>query len=147
MEAVSARNARLETRGSPRHPTTKKILLTLLAFAAMGTKPVKAANLRTHPIQPGAEQKLVCTVVNVHGKSLEMRAEVVDRFGDNATDFVRTDWNADETVVITLRAESSNPNARFCRISVTGGKKRDVAGSLQACSFDETVCGNAVEAR
>ena len=127
--------------------TTRTLLVTAMALAALGAKPVKAANLRTHPIQPGSGQKLVCTVVNVNAKGIEMRAEVVDRFGDNATDFVRTDWNADETAVVTLTAESSNPNARWCRISVTGGRKSDVAATLQACSFDETVCGDPVPAR
>jgi hypothetical protein len=117
------------------------------ALALLGTKDVKAANLRTPPIQPGAGQKLVCTVVNVNEKGLQMRAEVVDRFGDNATDFARTDWNADDSVVVTLRVESSNPNARYCRINVTGGRKADVAATLQACSFDESVCGNPVTAR
>ena len=129
------------------HPTARKALVAGAALALLGAKPVKAANLRTHPIQPGAGQKLVCTVVNVKAKSLQMRAEVVDRFGENATDFTRTDWNADETTVITLRVESSNPNARYCRITVTDGRKSDVAGTLQACSFDETVCGNPVTAR
>jgi hypothetical protein len=126
--------------------TTRKALGAAVALALLGAKPVKAANLRTPPIQPGVGQKLVCTVVNLDAKPLHMRAEVVDRFGDNATDFIRTDWDADETTVITLRAESSNPNARYCRITVTGGRKSDVAATLQACTFDETVCGDPVTA-
>jgi hypothetical protein len=42
--------------------------------------------------------------------------------------------------------ESGNPNARYCRISVTGGRKSDVAGTLQACSWDDTACGRPVPA-
>lgn len=126
--------------------TTTKAMITGAMIVLLGAN-AEAASLRTPPIQPGDGQKLVCTVVNVDAKSLEMRAEVVDRFGDNATDFVRTDWNASETTVVTLRAESSNPNARFCRITVSGGRKADVAASLQACSYDETVCSDAVAAK
>jgi len=126
---------------------TMRAMIGGAALLMVGAKDVEAATLRTPPLQPGAGQKLVCTVVNVDAKSLQMRAEIVDRFGDNATDFVRTDWNAAETTVITLRVESSNPNARSCRITVTGGRKADISGSLQACSLDETTCGNAVVAR
>ena len=113
----------------------------------LGAAAANAASLRTPPMQAGSGQKLVCTVVNLDQKAIAMRAEIVDRFGDNATDFARTDWNASETTVVTLRVESSNPNARYCRITVADGKKRDVAGSLQTCTFDEASCSGAVVAR
>ena len=125
---------------------TTKALIGTLALLLVGARVAGAASLRTHPMQPGSGQKLVCTVVNLDAKALEMRAEIVDRFGENATDFARTDWNADGTTVVTLRVESSNPNARYCRITVTGGRKADVAGSLQACTFDEAECSGAVVA-
>jgi hypothetical protein len=127
--------------------TTTKAMITGAVLVLLGGGVARAATLRTSPIQPGVGQKLVCTVVNVDAKLLQMRAEILDRFGDNATDFARTDWNATETTVVTLHVESTNPNARFCRITVTGGRKADVAGSLQACSYDETECGNAVVAK
>jgi hypothetical protein len=127
--------------------TTTKAMIAGAVLVLLGGGGARAATLRTAPMQPGANEKLVCTVVNLEEKSLEIRAQIIDRFGDNATDFARTDWNASETTVVTLRVESSNPNARFCRITVTGGRKSDVAGSLQACSYDETACGNAVVAR
>ena len=126
--------------------TTKAIIGTL-AVLLVGTRGARGASLRTHPLQPGSGQKLVCTAVNLDAKALEMRAEIVDRFGDNATDFARTDWDAAGTTVVTLRVESSNPDARYCRIVVTGGRKADVAGSLQTCTFDETTCSGAVIAR
>src|SRR5258706_271367 len=116
--------------------------LLLLTATEAGARP-----LRTPPLQPGTNQKLVCTVVNLDAKSLEMQAEIVDRFGDNVTDFARTDWNADETTVLTLRVESSNPNARFCRITLKGGHRTDVAGSLQSCAYDESTCTSPVIAR
>ena len=126
---------------------TAKAMSCAAALLLLAATEAGARSLRTPPLQPGTNQKLVCTVVNLDGKSLEMQAEIVDRFGDNATDFTRTDWNADETVVLTLRVESSNPNARFCRITVRGGHRTDVAGSLQACSYDESTCTSPVVAR
>ena len=127
--------------------TTTKAIITGAALVVLAGSGAGAATLRTPPIQPGVGQKLVCTVVNLEARLLEMRAQIVDRFGENVTDFARTDWNAAETTVVTLRVESGNPNARFCRITVTGGRKADVAGSLQACTLDETTCGNAIPAR
>jgi hypothetical protein len=127
--------------------TTIRALTMTAALAAMSATNADARAMRTPPIQPGDGQKLVCTVVNLDAKDLEMQAQIVDRFGDNATDFARTDWNADETTVVTLRVESSNPNARFCKITVVGGHRSDVAGTLQACSADETTCGDPVVAR
>ncbi|MGH7895563.1 MAG: hypothetical protein ACREQL_12905 [Candidatus Binatia bacterium] len=116
------------------------------ALAVFTIAPAGAASMHTAPLQPGDGEKLVCTVVNVNAKTLQMAAQIVDRFGDNVTDFVRTDWNADETTIITLRADSSNPNARYCKIVVTGGRKADVAASLQACSYDESACSSPVAA-
>ncbi len=120
--------------------------MTIGLLASARSAGAGATMLRTPPLQAGSGQKLVCTVVNLDQKALEMQAEIVDRFGDNATDFARTDWNADETTVVTLRVESSNPNARYCRIRIAGGRRFDVAGSLQLCTFDETSCSQGVAA-
>ena len=127
--------------------TTTRAFLMTATLALLGATNADARAMRTPPIQPGAGQKLVCTVVNVYEKGIEMQAQVIDRFGDNATDFARTDWNSSETTVVTLHVESSNPNARFCKITVVGGHRSDVEGTLQACSADETTCGNPVVAR
>jgi hypothetical protein len=126
---------------------TIRALTMTAAIAVMSATNADARALRTPPIQPSAGQKLVCTVVNLDEKDIEMQAQIVDRFGDNATDFARTDWNASETTVVTLRVESSNPNARFCKIHVIGGRRSDVAATMQACSADETTCGSPVVAR
>ena len=126
---------------------TIRALTMTAAIAVTSATNADARAMRTPPIQPGEGQKLVCTVVNLYEKGLEMQAQVIDRFGDNATDFARTDWNSSETTVVTLRVESSNPNARFCKITVVGGRRSDVAGTLQACSADETTCGDPVVAR
>ena len=126
---------------------TIRALMMTAAIAVVSATNANARAMRTPPIQPGEGQKLVCTVVNVYEKGLEMQAQVIDRFGDNATDFARTDWNSSETTVVTLHVESSNPNARFCKITVVGGHRSDVEGTLQACSADETTCGDPVVAR
>ena len=126
---------------------TIRALMMTAAVAVVSATNADARAMRTPPIQPGEGQKLVCTVVNVYEKGIEMQAQVIDRFGDNATDFARTDWNSSETTVVTLHVESSNPNARFCKITVVGGHRSDVEGTLQACSADETTCGDPVVAR
>jgi hypothetical protein len=119
--------------------------------AVMGTmimgSSARAGTLSTAPIQPAEGQKLVCTAVNLSGKSLQITAQIIDRYGDNVTDFIRTDWNQDETVLTTVRAESSNPDARYCRVTVLRGRKAEVAASLQACSWDETTCSDPIVAR
>jgi hypothetical protein len=118
------------------------VLVLLSGGAARGH------TVRTPPVQPGDEQKLVCTVVNVAGQPIEVTAEIVDRFGENATEFVATDWDASETVLTTLRAESASPHARWCRVRVKRpARKGDVRATLQACSFDDTECGPPVAAR
>ena len=127
--------------------TTIRALTMTATLAVMSATSADARALRTPPIQPGTDQKLVCTVVNLDEKDIEMQAQVIDRFGDNVTDFARTDWNSDETTVVTLRVESSNPNARFCKITVVGGHRSDVAGTLQACTADESSCSDPVIAR
>jgi hypothetical protein len=105
-----------------------------------------AATLHTPPIRPGVGEKLVCTVVNLSGKPLDIRAEILDRWRDNVTCFVRTDWDMSETVLLTVHAEAVNPDARYCRVIVRDGRKSDVAASLQACTYDDTTCGSPVVA-
>lgn len=117
--------------------------LVLLGVGSAG-----AHTLRTPPVVPGADQKLVCTVVNVSGRAVDVSAEIVDRFGENATAFAATDWDADGVVLTTLRVESTSPNARWCHVKVKRpGRKTDVRATLQACSYDDTVCGDPVVAR
>jgi hypothetical protein len=118
------------------------------AMGLLGTASAGAHSLRTPPIQPGADQKLVCTVTNGSTRPAEISAEIVDRFGDNVTDFAFTDWDASGTILRTLRVESGNPNARFCRVRAKRpARKSDVQATLQACSYDGSVCGDPVAAR
>lgn len=126
----------------------KALLVAGVVFAtAFASATASAAVLRTPAIVPGAEQMLVCTVVNLGEKPLDVTAEIVDRWGQNVTCFARTDWDATETVLRTVYVEATNPNARYCRVTVKGGRKADVAVTLQACRFDLTICTSPVVAR
>jgi hypothetical protein len=129
--------------------TTMRNAMMMAGLAVLlGAGAARAHTVRTPPVVPGAEQKLVCTVVNVSGRAVEMSAEILDRFGDNVTDFATTDWDATGTVLTTLRIESSSPNARWCRVKAKRpARKTDVRATLQACSWDDTVCGDPVAAR
>jgi hypothetical protein len=111
----------------------------LVAWLAAGATS-GAATLHTPVMQAGSDQILVCTVVNLAGTPMRITAELVDRWGDNVTCFVRTDWDETGSVLLTLHAEATNPNARYCRVVVHGGRKANVAVSLQACTFDLTTC-------
>jgi hypothetical protein len=127
--------------------STRTVMIGWLAIGLLGARHVHAASLRTGSMQPGDGQKLVCTVLNVQVKPLGMQAVIVDRFGANKTDFAATDYDESGTIVTTLRVESTSRDARYCRILVVGGKKHDVAGSLQACTYDNSACGGAIVAR
>ena len=123
-------------------------LLVAAAVLGLAASPVGAFTLRTPPIQPGAAQKLVCTVINASTRPAEISAELVDRFGDNVTDFASTDWDVSGTTLRTLRVESGNPNARYCRVRAKRpARKSDVQATLQACSYDDSACGDPVAAR
>lgn len=121
--------------------------LAVVAVGLSGTV-AEAHTLRTPPVQPGAGQKLVCTVVNASARPATIAAEIVDRFGENVTDFAYTDWDASGTILRTLRVESGDPDARWCRVKARRpARKHDVQAALQACSYDDTVCGDPVAAR
>src|SRR5262245_32254711 len=94
---------------------------TVVAVGLAAAEAAGAATLSTPPIQPGEGQKLVCTVVNVRGRDIDFTVSIIDRFGGIVTDFVRTDRDATETILLTVRAESGSPDARYCRIDVTRG--------------------------
>jgi hypothetical protein len=117
-------------------------LVVTTAMAIAG--PAMAARLRTPAIMPGSDQILVCEVVNLAGDRLAITAELVDRRGENVTGFVRTEWDATEQILLMVHAEATNPDARYCRVTVRGGRKANVAVSLQACTFDLSVCGDPV---
>ena len=122
--------------------TAGLVFATCFAATAAG-----AVVVRTPALVPGTEQILVCTVLNFTDKPLAMAAEIRDRWGDNVTCFARTDWDATGTFVRTLYVEGANPDARYCRVVVKGGRKADVAVTLQACRFDLSVCTAPVVGR
>ena len=123
------------------------VMATVVLATSFAAAAANAATIRTPAIVPGAEQMLVCTVVNLGEKPLAIAAEIVDRWGDNVTCFARTDWDTTETTLRTVHLEATNPNARWCRVTVKGGRKTDVAVTLQACRFDLRVCTSPVVGR
>ncbi len=120
------------------------ILAAALAGAARTTM---AATVYTPAMQPGSDQMLVCTVVNLSGEPLAITVQVMDRWRENVTCYVRTDWDETETVLLTVYAEATSPHARYCKVTVKGGRKTDVSASIQACSYDLTECTAPVVAR
>ena len=119
----------------------------LVLATGFASATARAALVRTPAIVPGTEQMLVCTVVNLTEKPLAISAEIVDRWRDNVTCFARTDWDATETVLRMVHVEATNPNARWCRVTVKAGRKADVAVTLQACRLDLSVCTDPVVGR
>jgi hypothetical protein len=119
----------------------------ILVIGLMVAQTAVAATLHTAAMVPGSGRMLVCTVVNLGGRPLAITALIIDRWGDNATCFVRTDWDATETVLLTVHAEATSPDARYCRVTVKGGRKANVTASIQACTFDLSVCTSPVVAR
>ena len=126
---------------------TTLTMASVVLASSIATVAANAATIRTPAIVPGAEQMLVCTVVNLGEKPLAITAEIVDRWRDNVTCFARTDWDTTETVLRLVHLEATNPNARWCRVTVKGGRKAAVAVTLQACRFDLSVCTSPVVGR
>jgi hypothetical protein len=121
--------------------------ITLLVAALGLPRTASATTLHTPPMQAGTGQMLVCTVSNVSGKALGITAQLMDRWANNVTCFLRTDWDETETILLTLHAEATDPNARYCKVTVKGGRKADVVASIQACTYDMTTCTSPVPAR
>ena len=89
-----------------------------------------AVILTTRRVAPSPDG-LVCTVVNVSRKPIRITAEIVDGAGGNVTDFITTNWlDPDARVLQSVVSRSRNQAGRSCRITITGGQKRDVTYSL-----------------
>lgn len=116
------------------------LIAGMVLATAFAAATARATVVRTPAIMPGTDQMLVCTVVNFTDKPLAIAAEIRDRWGENVTCFARTDWDQTGTVLRTLYVEGTNPDARYCRVVVKGGRKGDIAVTLQACRFDLSVC-------
>jgi hypothetical protein len=130
-------------------PNVRRCRLALVTVALVlgGATVVAATTLATPPLHPDRDGRLVCTIVNVMGRRIDFRAQIVSTKGDNVTDFVATDWLDDAaTILRTLTAESSADDASYCLVTITRGGKAGLRASLEA--FD--AAGNrtaVVEAR
>jgi hypothetical protein len=129
------------------NPRRSRLVLATVVLLLGGASVAAATTLATPPLHPDLDGRLVCTVVNVMGRRIEFRAQVVSTKGDNVTDFVATDWLDDAaTILRTLTAESNADDASYCVVTVTRGGKAGLRASLE--SFD--AAGNrtaVVEAR
>jgi hypothetical protein len=106
-----------------------------------------AATLGTPPLHPDPQGKLVCTVVNLGSRSIGITARIVAGDGQNVTDFAAQQYqDPDDRVLASVVVESSMDTARWCRITVTGGGRSQVRGSLEAFDADGTRTA-VVEAR
>ena len=102
-----------------------------------------AVTLSTPPLHPDAGGRLVCTVVNVGGRRIDIAAQIVAEAGDNVTDFAATEWSSEsDEILASVIAESSAEAARYCKVTVTGGGRSQVRAALEA--FDENGVRTAV---
>src|SRR5262245_44989452 len=122
MQFPENRDARSDVGGTMATTNARTVVAVGTALMMLGASKARAITLRTGSLQPGANQKLVCTVINPGVKPIGIAAQIVDRFGANTTDFAATEFDESGTILTTLRVESSNPNARYCLIVVRDGK-------------------------
>jgi len=101
-----------------------------LVMLAVVTTARAEPTINTKPVIPSANG-LVCTVVNVSQKPIGITAEIIDGSGVNVTDFITTNW-LDPTagILASVVSRSRAPDGQYCRITITGGRKRDVTYSL-----------------
>ena len=114
-----------------------KLARVALVIAAIGL-PLQMApaahaevTIDTKPVIPSANG-LVCTVVNVSQKPMRITAQIIDNKGINVTDFITTNW-LDPTagILASVVSRSRDRAGHYCRITITGGRKRDVTYSLE----------------
>ena len=112
--------------------TTTSVLV--LAGLLLGTT-AEAAKIMVGPVAPDPEGRVVCTVENIAQKDLTMRVEIRTAKGENVTDFYATSWMDEAgTVPAAVVAESQHDAARYCRVVVRKGRRRDLSVVVE--SFD-----------
>ena len=106
----------------------KRIAMTTIGLLLGLSTTAGAVTINTMRVQPVDGGSVVCTALNMTGKPIGITAQVSDQTGANVTDFISTEW-LDETLGIlhTVRSESRNPDASYCKVVVTGGRRSDVS--------------------
>jgi len=112
-------------------------VLTTMATVGMLASTATATTLSTRRIRPGSATTVVCTALNLKGTAIGITAQIIDHAGTNVTDLVATQW-IDETagILASVRSESRNPDASYCRVDVTGGRRSDVSVLLELFDAD-----------
>ena len=113
------------------------------AAALFAATAAHAVTLSTSPLTPDPGGRLTCTVVNVGTRSLNINAQVVGDAGQNVTDFASSQYqDASDDVIASVVVESAADAARYCKITVSGGGRSQVRGTLEA--FDANGVRTAV---
>ena len=111
---------------------TPRTAIQLLALFA-ATAAAQAATLSTPPLTPDPGGRLACTVVNVGNRSLDIQAGILSDTGQNVTEFVATEWSSEvDGVLASVAAESTLPEARYCKVAIGGGGRSQVRAALEA---------------
>ena len=113
-----------------------RALATMAALAVFASN-ASAATVTTRRIQPGLATTVVCSALNLGGKPIGITAQIMDRAGTNVTDLVATQW-LDEAggILASVRSESRNPDASYCKVEITGGRRSDVSVLLELFDAD-----------
>jgi hypothetical protein len=106
---------------------SKRIAMTITGLLALSTT-AGAVTINTKRVQPVAGGSVVCTALNSSGKAIGITAQIIDTAGGNVTDFISTDW-LDEVqgILRSVRSESRNPDASYCKVTVSAGRRSDVS--------------------
>jgi hypothetical protein len=123
------------------------IQTALQAAALLAATAAHAATLTTPPLHPDAGGRLACTAVNAGGRSITIGVQILGDAQQNVTEFVATEWSSEtDGILASVAAESSLPEARYCKVTIGGGGRSQVRAALEA--FDANGVRTAVvEAR
>jgi hypothetical protein len=125
---------------------TPRTAIQLLALFA-ATAAAQAATLSTPPLHPDPGGRLACTVVNVGNRSLDIQAGILSDVGQNVTEFASSQYqDGPGDKIASVLVESGADEARYCKVTVSGGGRSQVRAALEA--FDANGVRTAVvEAR
>ena len=105
----------------------------VVGFSLIVTSSSYGVTLSTPPLHPDPDGRLLCTVVNVSGRAIGITAAIVSDVGTNVTDYIVTNWMDESRGILSeVDSESRDDRARYCKITVTGGGKAHVRGTLEA---------------
>ena len=112
---------------------------TLQALALFTATAAHAVTLSSPPVTPDPGGRLTCTVVNVGSRPIGITAQIVGDTGQNVTDFAATEYqDGSDDVLASVLVESMMDEARYCKVTVTGGGRSQVRAALEAFDANGT---------